>query len=168
MRALEEAAALDPRLPAAHMLLAQSYEEAKEYDKAIDRYRKILAVNPNKPVALNNLAYGLAVRKGQPAEAIGYAERALTLTRSSATVADTLAWVQHLLGRERGSADARDGCLRGDWHAGARGERAGRSAAAGRLAGEERGRKGAPGQARQEMRCCFSVREKGHRDGDPF
>ena len=94
------------------MLLAQSYEEAREYDKAIDRYRKILAVNPNEPIALNNLAYGLAVRKGQPAEAIGYAERALTLTRGSATVADTLAWVQHLLGRDREAAQLLAGAVK--------------------------------------------------------
>jgi uncharacterized protein (TIGR03790 family) len=112
MKALEEATAIDPRLSAAHMLLAQSYEEAKEYDKAIDRYRKILAVNPNEPIALNNLAYSLAVRKGQPAEAIGYAERALTLTRGSATVADTLAWVQHLLGRDREAAQLLAGAVK--------------------------------------------------------
>ena len=64
----------------------------------------MLAADPNDTVALNNLAYALAVRKGQPAEALGYAERAFTLTRGSATVADTLAWVQHLLGRDREAA----------------------------------------------------------------
>jgi uncharacterized protein (TIGR03790 family) len=104
MKALEEATAIDPRLAAAHLLLAQSYEEAKDYDKAMERYRKILAVNPNEPIALNNLAYALAVRKGQPAEAIGYAERANTLAQGNATIADTLAWVQHLLGRDREAA----------------------------------------------------------------
>ena len=104
VQALEEATAIDPRLAAGQMLLAQAYEEAGDHDKAIDRYRKALAVTPNDPIALNNLAYSLAVRKGQPAEALGYAERALTLTRGSATVADTLAWVQHLLGRDREAA----------------------------------------------------------------
>jgi Flp pilus assembly protein TadD len=104
LKALEEATAIDARLSAAHMMLAQSYEEAKEYDKAMDRYRKILAVNPNDPIALNNLAYALAVRKGQPAEAIGYAERANTLTGGNPTIADTLAWVEHLLGRDREAA----------------------------------------------------------------
>jgi Flp pilus assembly protein TadD len=70
----------------------------------MDRYRKILAVNPNEPIALNNLAYALAVRKGQAAEAIGYAERANTVTRGNPTIADTLAWIQHLLGRDREAA----------------------------------------------------------------
>jgi tetratricopeptide (TPR) repeat protein len=104
MRALEEATALDPRLAAAHLRLAQSYEETKEYDKAIDRYRKIVAVNPSEPISLNNLAYALAVRKGQAAEALGYAERADTLTRGNPTIARTLAWIQHLLGRDREAA----------------------------------------------------------------
>jgi Tfp pilus assembly protein PilF len=102
--ALEEATAMDPRFTPAHLLLAQSYEAEKEYDKAIDRYRRVLTLNPNHAVALNNLAYALAVRKAQPAEALAYAERAFALTRGSATVADTLAWVQHLLGRDAEAA----------------------------------------------------------------
>jgi len=104
VKALEEATALEPRLPSAQMMLAQSYEETKEYDKAVDRYRKILAQNPNDAIALNNLAYALAVRKGQPSEALAHAERAYALSRGSATIADTLAWVQHLLGRDREAA----------------------------------------------------------------
>ena len=110
-KALEEATVLEPKLAAAHLTLAQGYEEAKEYDKAIDRYRKVLATDANNVVALNNLAYALAVRKGQAAEALGYAERAMTLTRGSATIADTLAWVQHLLGRDRDAAQLLAGAV---------------------------------------------------------
>jgi hypothetical protein len=69
-------------------------------------------VNPNEPIALNNLAYALAVRKGQPAEAIGYAERANTLTRGNPTIADTLAWIQHLLGRDREAAQILSGVVK--------------------------------------------------------
>ncbi len=103
-KALEEATAADPRVPGAQMTLAQWYEQAKEYDKAIDRYRQILAQSPNDTIVLNNLAYGLAVRKGQAAEALGYAERAYTLSRRNPTIGDTLAWVQHLLGRDKEAA----------------------------------------------------------------
>ena len=78
--ALEEATALDPKLVAAHLMLASGYETQKDYDKAIERYRAVLAVSPDNAIALNNLAYALAVHKGQPAEAIGFAERAMTLT----------------------------------------------------------------------------------------
>lgn len=98
--ALEEATAIDARIADAQMLLAQRYEQNHEWDKAIERYRLTLAVNPDNPVALNNLAYGLAVRQHQPAEALPYAERALSLAPRSPTLADTLAWVRHLLGRD--------------------------------------------------------------------
>jgi uncharacterized protein (TIGR03790 family) len=103
-KALEEATALDPRLLASQLRLAAMYEESRDYDKAIDRYRKVLDQSPDDPVALNNLAYALATRKGQAAEALPYAARAYRLTRGTPTVADTLAWVQHLLGRDQEAA----------------------------------------------------------------
>jgi uncharacterized protein (TIGR03790 family) len=110
--ALEEATALEPRLVAAQMQLALTYEQAQGYDKAIERYRLVLTVNPNEPIALNNLAYGLAVRKQQPAEALGYAERANLLVPGNPTLADTLAWVQHLLGRDREAAPVMAGIVK--------------------------------------------------------
>jgi uncharacterized protein (TIGR03790 family) len=104
-KALEEATALDAKLVAAHLMLASEYEAQQEYDKAIARYRAVLTVTPDSVIALNNLAYGLAVHKGQPIEAIGYAEGAMTLSGGrSPEIADTLAWVQHLLGRDREAA----------------------------------------------------------------
>jgi tetratricopeptide (TPR) repeat protein len=103
--ALEEATALDPKFVAAHLTLADGYEASQEYDKAIERYRLVLAASPDNLMALNNLAYALAVRRGQPAEAIGFAERAMRASGGRSTeAADTLAWVQHLLGRNEEAA----------------------------------------------------------------
>ena len=104
-KALEEAATLDPKMVAAHLILANGYETQKDYDKAIERYRAVLAVSPDHVVALNNLAYALAVRRGRPAEAIGFAARAVSLSGGkSPDISDTLAWVQHLLGRDTEAA----------------------------------------------------------------
>jgi tetratricopeptide (TPR) repeat protein len=104
--ALVEATALDPRLVTAHLTLAAAFEEQKDYDKAIERYRQVLTVNPNDPIALNNLAYALAVHRGKAAEALPYAELAMKVARGrSIEIADTLAWVQHLLGRDREAAE---------------------------------------------------------------
>ena len=102
---MEEATALDPKLVAAHLMLAIAYEEQGAFDKAIERYRLALATSPDNLIALNNLAYGLAVRRGEAAEAIGLAERAMRLSGGrSPEIADTLAWVQHLLGRDQEAA----------------------------------------------------------------
>jgi len=111
--ALEEATKLDPKLANAHLLLASAYEEDKSYDKAIERYRTVLALNPKSVLALNNLAYALAVRKSQPAEGLAHAERAMALTGGkSPEVADTLAWIQHLLGRDAEAAQLLQGVVK--------------------------------------------------------
>ncbi len=99
-QALEEATALESRLGAAQLALGSMYEEAGEYDKAIERYRIVMAANPQNAVALNNLAYALAVRKNQPQDALPLAERAYALSNGHPSMADTLGWVQHLLGNE--------------------------------------------------------------------
>jgi uncharacterized protein (TIGR03790 family) len=106
VKALEEAIALDSKLVAAHLTLAAEYESKKDYDRAAERYRAVLAVSADNVIALNNLAYSLAVHKGQAGEAIGFAERAMKLAGGkSPEIADTLAWVQHLLGRDLEAAE---------------------------------------------------------------
>jgi len=104
--ALSEAASIDMKLQAADLLLATEYERLQDYDRAIERYRAVLAnENPNNIIALNNLAYALAVHKNLPLEAVSYAERALVLTGGkSSEVLDTLAWVYHLVGRNLDAA----------------------------------------------------------------
>ena len=105
-KALEDAAALDQNLLVVHLALAGEYEAQQAFDQAIERYRLVLASSPDNVLALNNLAYALATRKGDPAGALPHAERAMQLSAGrSPEVADTLAWVQHLLGRDREASD---------------------------------------------------------------
>jgi Tfp pilus assembly protein PilF len=96
--ALEKATAIDPRLTAAQTMLAGVYEELGEYDRAIERYQIVLSVNPSDPVVLNNLAYALAVRKGVPADALPFAQKAYIAAKRNALIADTLGWIYYLLG----------------------------------------------------------------------
>jgi uncharacterized protein (TIGR03790 family) len=121
---LVRAADLEPRLTAAQMQLAIFYESIGQYEKAIDRYRRGLTAEPNNPLFLNNLAYVLAVHANQPADALPLAERAFKLSLNipesaaamsiaaptglffgakSAAIADTLGWIRHLLGDNRGA-----------------------------------------------------------------
>jgi uncharacterized protein (TIGR03790 family) len=97
--ALEEAVTLAPRSVIAQVQLAGLYERDERWDDAIARYRAVLAVSPREVVALNNLAYTLAERKQRPGDALPFAERAQALMPRDGSVADTLAWTYHLLGR---------------------------------------------------------------------
>jgi uncharacterized protein (TIGR03790 family) len=97
-KAFEEGTMMEPGLKGAQLALASLYEQAREYDKAIERYRRVVSQTPNDVVALNNLAFGLAARQGKLAEALPLAERAYTLSRGAPLVADTLGWVLHLTG----------------------------------------------------------------------
>jgi uncharacterized protein (TIGR03790 family) len=98
---LEEATARDKRLGPATLTLALLYEQGAEYDKAIERYRQVLEIQPDNVVALNNLAYALAVRRKTPKEALPLAEKAYGLAGRNPTVADTLGFIAHLAGDDR-------------------------------------------------------------------
>lgn len=102
---LEEATVRAPHVTAAQIMLAQEYERAGLHDLARARYRAVLQVTPAHPVALNNLAYSLAVRAGKAAEALPLAERAAVLGSNSPPVLDTLGWVRHLAGDSRGALE---------------------------------------------------------------
>jgi Tfp pilus assembly protein PilF len=94
---LSRAADLEPRLNEANFLLAEVYRSRSEPDRAIERYRRILANDSRNVIALNNLAYALAVDKQSPTEALQLAERAYQISPVP-LVADTLGWVHFLLG----------------------------------------------------------------------
>ncbi len=80
----------------AHFYLAVIREKLGQTRMAIDSYRRTLAINPDQPVALNNLAWLLAthpdatIRNG--GEAVRYAQTLAALTQESdANVLNTLA-----------------------------------------------------------------------------
>jgi len=100
-QALEAATKLYPKFVPGQLTLASMYEASAQYDKAIERYRAVLEYAPNEFISLNNLAYALAVHKGAPAEALPLALKAYQIAGGAANVADTLGWIQHLLGDEQ-------------------------------------------------------------------
>jgi Flp pilus assembly protein TadD len=66
----------------------------------LNRYTRILAVEPANAASLNNLAYALAVHKASPQEALPFAQKAYALSKDNPLVADTLGWIHHLLGQD--------------------------------------------------------------------
>jgi len=100
-KALEEAVARDDRLPSPQLQLAALYELSGEYDKAIERYRRLQQLVPDNLIVLNNLAYALAVRKNNVQEALPLAEKANELAKGKLpNVSDTLGWIYHLAGQD--------------------------------------------------------------------
>jgi uncharacterized protein (TIGR03790 family) len=98
---LEQATARHNRLGGASLTLGLLYEQSGEFDKAIERYRRVLDIQPNNLLALNNLAYSLATRRNAAQEALPLAEKAYALANKNPSLIDTLAWVVHLTGDNR-------------------------------------------------------------------
>lgn len=100
-QSLEEATSRDSRLVNAQYLLATIYEQKKLYDKAVERYRRVVELAPDNVVALNNLAYDLAVYQKSPNEALPFGEKAFSLSQGNPNIADTLGWIYHLVGNNQ-------------------------------------------------------------------
>ncbi len=102
---LEQVVAEAPKFVAGHVLLADIQTARGEHELARASYRAVLALDPNHVVALNNLAYNLAVQAGDVEAAVPLADRLTRLGQTSPTVLDTVGWVWHLAGRSREAAE---------------------------------------------------------------
>lgn len=112
--ALLEATAEYPKLAGAQLMLGNEFEKRQEWDKAAERYALTLKADPNSVIALNNLAYVMAVRQKKPEDALVMAERAYSLARGNPTIADTVAWIHHLAGHKEQAVKFAMESTRGD------------------------------------------------------
>lgn len=95
---LEEATKVAPDLAGPQLQLALLYEAAGDRALAIARYERVIELQPNQALALNNLAYTLAINEKDPARALPLARRAAAAAPRQGTIVDTLAWVEYLAG----------------------------------------------------------------------
>jgi uncharacterized protein (TIGR03790 family) len=102
-QALEAAVAAEPKFTAARLQLASDADTEGDHDRAIAQFRAILGYAPNDLLALNNLAYDLAVYGNKAEEALPIAQRAIAVAKTTAGY-DTLAWIQHLLKQDNEAA----------------------------------------------------------------
>ena len=72
--------------------------KAGNHQAAIQHYRKVLESDPNRVLALNNLASLLAEYANQPDEALKYAQRAKELAPASPDVGGTIGWIYYRRG----------------------------------------------------------------------
>jgi len=97
-RLIEQASEQAPDVLRPHELIAELALLSGDAAGAAEQYRKIIVLQPSNAVALNNLAYDIAVREKKPMEAIAMARRAMALAPRDPTVLDTVGWIEYLLG----------------------------------------------------------------------
>lgn len=85
-----------PDSPAFNFYLGDQAMAGRDYERAEQNYRKVLAVQPSNAVALNNLAW-LLHRAGKPG-AMEMGEKALALAPNAVSILDTVAEIQDSAG----------------------------------------------------------------------
>jgi len=88
--------AAEPKNLPAQMLLARAQNGAGDRTGEIETYRSILALDPSNLIALNNLAYALALTS--PDEALTFAQRAVERAPGEPSIQDTLGWIYYRKG----------------------------------------------------------------------
>jgi tetratricopeptide (TPR) repeat protein len=81
-----------------YILLGELYEGQKKWEDARGMYQKALTLQPDNPVASNNLAYVMLQTGGNIDVAISLAQTARRLMPDSPNAADTLGWAYYQKG----------------------------------------------------------------------
>ncbi len=81
-----------------YILLGELYEGQKNWDMAKQMYQKALQLQPENPIASNNLAYVMLQTGGNVDVAISLAQTARRLMPDNPNAADTLGWAYYQKG----------------------------------------------------------------------
>ena len=111
--AYQQATQVAPRFLAPQFALALLYHQAGQLDQAIERYRRVVDIQPRHAAALNNLALLLASHKQAYDEALAVARRAVAVEPQNPLMLDTLAWIEHLTGDNANAATHIAAAVRG-------------------------------------------------------
>jgi tetratricopeptide (TPR) repeat protein len=82
----------NPKEIAFYLLAGGIYQSKQDWDNAKQQYRKVLEIQPENPVASNNLAYVMLQQGGNVDMAFQMAQTARQKFPDNANVADTLGW----------------------------------------------------------------------------
>ena len=84
-----------PVKPASPFCWGELYESRQDWNQARQAYQKALEINPENPLASNNLAYVMLQTGGNVDVALSLAQTARRGIPDSANAADTLGWVMY-------------------------------------------------------------------------
>ncbi len=88
----------NPREVRFYILAGELYESKQNYDQAKGMYQQALAIQPDQPLASNNLAYVMLETGGNVDVALNMAQTARRGMPDSANAADTLGWAYYQKG----------------------------------------------------------------------
>lgn len=88
-----------------HMILAGEHLAAGRFAEATGEYEKVLALNPDNPVVLNNLAW-LYQQQGDLKRALELGAKAKALAPKKPEILDTYGWIALHAGREKEGLEA--------------------------------------------------------------
>jgi tetratricopeptide (TPR) repeat protein len=88
----------NPRDPRFYILCGELYESKKDFDHAKAMYQQALSIQPDHPLASNNLAYVILQEGGNVDVALGMAQTARRGMPDSPNAADTLGWAYYQKG----------------------------------------------------------------------
>jgi tetratricopeptide (TPR) repeat protein len=94
----ERAAAFPAARPQAEIGLGMLDEKAGNSSGAVVHYRKVIELEPNNPIALNNLAFRVASDTGQIDEALRYAQQAMETAPDYPAIESTIGWLYYKKG----------------------------------------------------------------------
>ena len=80
-------------------------EREKHYDQAEQLFHKVLEIDPNNAITLNNLGYMLADKTSRYADALKYIRKAVELEPMNGAYLDSLGWVYLKLGQYEPAED---------------------------------------------------------------
>ncbi|MGB6250441.1 MAG: tetratricopeptide repeat protein, partial [Terriglobales bacterium] len=87
-----EGSRINPKATVFYLLAGGIYENKQDWDHAKEQYQKALDVEPENPLASNNLAYGMLQQGGNVDVAFAMAQTARRQMPDNPNSADTLGW----------------------------------------------------------------------------
>src|SRR6266404_558024 len=97
--ALKDAVWIEPKNADYHLVLAAILDRTSKPAEAEAEYRLVLQLQPNKPLALNNLGYLMLERNENPTEALQMIQRATDAEPGTGNFLDSLGWAYFKLGK---------------------------------------------------------------------
>jgi len=91
----QRAAQLLPNNPRLYLSLAEAYEAKGDWQQAQNSYQKVLSIQPDEPLASNNLAYLLLEHGGSVNVALTLAQAAHKGLPNLPAITDTLGWAYY-------------------------------------------------------------------------